>query len=232
LTGPYAPPSVVLADGGAPAVLAFAPLSVVLAYVGAPAVLANTSASVVLADGGAPAVLAPSPYLPVCAEGGAPAVHALALASAMRAFRCRLRRPDPLLPPLRLRLLPLPFLPACRFPLAPTLSALAPLLAMRTLALFPASAPATAPSFSVSVLPLVRLALALVPNGLVLLGGLASLGGPWHRLSRCQGRRSGLGFQRGGASTRPPAPAAHEVGRPAPRGPVMPWLTEAWRPVH
>ncbi len=33
-------------------------------------------------------------------------------------------------------------------------------------------------------------------------------------------------------ATRPPAPAAHEVGRPAPRGPVMPWLTEEWRPVQ
>ena len=41
-------PSVVLADGGSPAVLAFAPLSVVLADAGAPAVLAFAPASVVL----------------------------------------------------------------------------------------------------------------------------------------------------------------------------------------
>jgi hypothetical protein len=94
----------------------------------------------------------------------------------MRAFRSRLRRSRPLLPPLRLRLLPSPPLPACRFPHVPALSALAPLLAMPTLALFPASAPATAPSFSVGVLPLVRLALALVLNGLAFLGGLACLG--------------------------------------------------------
>jgi hypothetical protein len=73
---------------------------------------------------------------------------------------------------------PAPHLPACRFPLAPALSALAPLLAMPTRALYPASASATAPSFSVSVLSLLRLALALVLNALGLLGGLASLGGP------------------------------------------------------
>ena len=44
-------------------------------------------------------------------------------------------------------------------------------------ALSPASAPTTAPSFSVNVLTLLRLALALVLKGLAFLGGLASLGG-------------------------------------------------------
>ena len=139
-----APPSVVLADGGAPAVLASAPLSVVRADGGAPAVLAFAPPSVVLADGGASSFHAPAPPSavsadggapavladsPVCADAAAPAVHALTLASAVRAFRLRLRRPGPLLPPLRLRLLPYPPFPACRFPLALALSALAPLLA-------------------------------------------------------------------------------------------------------
>jgi hypothetical protein len=64
---------------------------------------------------------------------------------------------------------------------------------MPTLALFPASAPTTAPSFSVSVLPLLRLALALVLNGLAFLGGLASEP-PWPSASS-------------GPQT-PPAPAA------------------------
>jgi hypothetical protein len=63
------PHSVVLADGGAPAVLAFAPLSVVLA------------------DRGAPAVLACAPHSVVLADGGAPALHAPALLTVMRAFR-------------------------------------------------------------------------------------------------------------------------------------------------
>jgi hypothetical protein len=94
-----------LADGGAPAVLASAPLSVMLA------------------DGGAPAVLALRPALLV--DAAVPTVHALTLESVMRAFLPRLRRPGPLLPPLHLRLLPSPHLPACRFSLAPALSALA-----------------------------------------------------------------------------------------------------------
>ena len=47
--------SVVLADGGAPAVLAYPPLAIVLADGDAPAVLACAPPSVVLADGGAPA---------------------------------------------------------------------------------------------------------------------------------------------------------------------------------
>jgi hypothetical protein len=72
----FAPDSVVLADGGAPAVLADAPLSVVLADGGAPAVLANAPAAVVLADAGAPAVLAFAPHSVVLADGGAPAVLA------------------------------------------------------------------------------------------------------------------------------------------------------------
>ena len=88
-----APLSVVLADGGAPAVLALAPdsrlcsqmeappqslhlapHSVVLADGGAPAVLAPAPHSVVLADGGGPAVLAFAPHSVVLADGGAPAV--------------------------------------------------------------------------------------------------------------------------------------------------------------
>jgi len=100
----------------------------------------------------------------------------------MRAFRQRMLRPGSLLPPLRLRHLPSPPLPACRFPLvsgpvwpSPTLALR---LAMPALALSPASAPTTAASFSVSVLPLLRLALALILNGLAFLGGLDSLGGP------------------------------------------------------
>jgi hypothetical protein len=129
-------------------------------------VVAPAPLSVVLADGGAPAVLAPSPANPVRTDAAAPAVHALTLESVMRAFLPRLRRPGPLLPPLRFRLLPSPPLPAYRFPLDLALSALAPLLAMTTFALSPASAPITAPSFSVSVLSLLRLALALVLHGL------------------------------------------------------------------
>jgi len=149
-----APASVVLADGGAPAVLAPAPASVVLADGGVPAVLALALLSVVLADGGAPAVLAP------------------ALLTVMRAFLPRLRCPGPLLHRLRFRLLPSPLLLACRFTLAPALSALAPLLAMPTRGFTPASAPTAAPSFSVSVLFLLRLALALFLHGLAFLGGL------------------------------------------------------------
>ena len=65
------------------------------------------SPSIVLADGGTPAVVTLSPDLPVRADAAAPGVHAPAFASAMRAFRLRLRRPSPLLPsPLRLLLLP------------------------------------------------------------------------------------------------------------------------------
>ena len=63
-----------LADGGAPAVLALASASVVLADGGAPAVLADAP----LSDGGAPAVLAFAPHSVVLADGGAPAVLALA----------------------------------------------------------------------------------------------------------------------------------------------------------
>jgi hypothetical protein len=88
----------------------------------------------------------------------------------------------------RLRLLP----PRLPLPPPPAPSALAPLLAMPTLALFRASAPTTAPSFSVGFLPLIRVALALVLNGLAFLGGLDSLGGrrarrdaePWRSVER------------------------------------------------
>ena len=89
----FAPDSVVLADGGAPAVLADAPLSVVLADGGAPAVLANAPAAVVLADAGAPAVLAFAPHSVVLADGGAPAVlapapHSVVLADGGALLRC------------------------------------------------------------------------------------------------------------------------------------------------
>jgi hypothetical protein len=136
----------------------------------------------------------------VLADAAAPAVHTPARASVMRAFRLRLRRPCPLLPPLRLRLLPSPPLPACRFLLAQALWALARLLAMPTRVLYPASALTTAPSFSVSVLPLLRLARALVLNGIAFLGGLASLGGPRHRQVHKRHRRQPRGhalFTRG-----------------------------------
>ena len=126
------------------AVHALAPHSAAGADGGVTTVHADAPHSVVLADGGAPAVLACAPPSVVLADGGAPAVLALALASAMRAFRSRLRHPGPLLPPLRLRLLPSPPLPACRFPRAPAPSALAPLLAMPTLVLFTTGT--TAPS--------------------------------------------------------------------------------------
>jgi len=168
------------------------------------AVFALAPHSAVGADGGAPAVLAPAPLSVVLADGGAPAVLALTLASSMRAFLPRLRRPGPLLPPLHLRVLPSPPLPACRFPLAPALSALARLLAMPTPALPPASAPTTAPSVSVSVLPLLRLALALVLHGLALPCGLASLGGPRHRQVLKRHRRQPRGH----------APATRRLGHP------------------
>jgi hypothetical protein len=48
--------------------------------------------------------------------------------------------------------------------------------AQYTRALCPASAPTTAPSFSVIVLPLLRLVLALVLNGLASFGGARHLG--------------------------------------------------------
>jgi hypothetical protein len=61
------------------------PLSVVLADGGAPAVLADALASVVLADGGAPAVPAMAPHSAVLVDGGAPAVLASAPASVVLA---------------------------------------------------------------------------------------------------------------------------------------------------
>ena len=89
------------------------------------AVLARAPHTTVCADGGTPAVHAPAPHAVVLADGGAPAVLALVSHSIMRAFLPRLRRPGPLLFPLRLRLLPSPLVLACRFTLAPALSALA-----------------------------------------------------------------------------------------------------------
>jgi len=58
---PAPPLVVVLADAGAPAVLALAPDAVMLADAGAPAVLALAPLAVVLADVGTPAVLAFAP---------------------------------------------------------------------------------------------------------------------------------------------------------------------------
>ena len=131
-----------------------------------------------IADRRAPAVLAHSPALPVrtrCCrtDAAAPAVHALTLELVMRHFFLGFV----VLAHFSLPCVSVSSLPACRFPLAPALSARAQLLAMPTLALSPASAPTTAPSFSVTVLPLLRVALALVLNGLAFLSGLASLGG-------------------------------------------------------
>jgi len=83
-----APHSGVLADGGAPAVLALAHLSVLLANGCAPSVLALAPHSVVLEDGGAPAVLALAPLSVVLADGGAPAVLALAPHSVIESVPC------------------------------------------------------------------------------------------------------------------------------------------------
>ena len=143
-----APDALVLADARPPALLASAPAALVLADARPPALLACAPDALVLADARPPALLACVPLALVRAEARPPALLASAPLTVMRAFRSRLRRPGPLLPPLRLRLLPSPPLPACRFPLAPALSALAPLLAMPTRALSPASAPTTAPSFT------------------------------------------------------------------------------------
>jgi len=60
---------------------------------------------------------------------------------------------------------------------------------MPTLALSPASAPTTAPSFSVSVLPLLRLALALVLNGLAFRGTCLAAGGEGRRLEEPETQR-------------------------------------------
>ena len=56
-----------LADAGAPAVLALTPLAVVLADAGAPEVVAPAPDAVMLADAGAPAVLALAPLAVVLA---------------------------------------------------------------------------------------------------------------------------------------------------------------------
>jgi hypothetical protein len=80
-----APLEVILADAGAPAVLAGARDVVVLADAVAPVVLAPAPAAVMLADAGAPAVLAPAPLVVMLADAGAPAVLALAPAAVMLA---------------------------------------------------------------------------------------------------------------------------------------------------
>jgi hypothetical protein len=62
-----------LADAGAPAVLALAPLAIKLADAGAPTFLALAPAAVMLADAGAPAVLVDAPdtvmVADVCEQG-------------------------------------------------------------------------------------------------------------------------------------------------------------------
>jgi hypothetical protein len=73
-----APLAVMLADAGAPAVLAGVPLVVMLADAGAPAVRALAPLAVMPADAGAAAVLALSPLAVMLADAGAPAVLALA----------------------------------------------------------------------------------------------------------------------------------------------------------
>ena len=70
------------------------PLAVMLADAGAPAVLALTPLAVVLADAGAPEVVAPAPDAVMLADAGAPAVLALAPLAVVLAF---------LAPPPRLR---------------------------------------------------------------------------------------------------------------------------------
>jgi hypothetical protein len=74
-----------LADVGAPAVLADAPLAVMLADAGAPAVLAPAPGAVMLADAGTPAVLAGAPDAVMLADGSAPAVLAFIPAVVMLA---------------------------------------------------------------------------------------------------------------------------------------------------
>ena len=60
-------------------------------------------------------VLALAPDAQVLADARPPALLAFAPLTVMRAFRARLHRPCPLLPPLRLGLLPSHLLLACRF---------------------------------------------------------------------------------------------------------------------
>jgi hypothetical protein len=61
-----------LADAGAPAVLALTALSVMFADAGAPAVLAGASLAVMLAHAGAPAVFALAPSLRSPAASASP----------------------------------------------------------------------------------------------------------------------------------------------------------------
>ena len=75
-----------LADAGAPAILAHAPLAVMLADAGAPAVLAGAPDAAMLAVARAPAVLAVIAWAPLAvmlAGAGAPAVPASAFAAVM-----------------------------------------------------------------------------------------------------------------------------------------------------
>jgi hypothetical protein len=75
-----------LADAGAPAILADAPLTVMLADAGSPAVLADAPDAAMLADARAPAVLAVIAWAPLAvmlAGAGAPAVPEIAPAVVM-----------------------------------------------------------------------------------------------------------------------------------------------------
>ena len=75
-----------LADAGAPAILADGPLAVMLADAGSPAVLADAPDAAMLADARAPAVLAVIAWAPLAvmlAGAGAPAVPASAFAAVM-----------------------------------------------------------------------------------------------------------------------------------------------------
>jgi hypothetical protein len=126
-----APDAVMLADAGAPAVLVPAPDAVMLADGGAPAVLALALEAVMLADAGAPAVLAPALAV-MLADAVAPAFLELALAAVLLPLlapplRCALPLPLPLPFPLASRLPQLlhivscsPFQPGCALPRSKT----------------------------------------------------------------------------------------------------------------
>jgi hypothetical protein len=81
-----------LANAGAPAVLAGAPDAVMLADAGAPAVLAGAPLAVMLADAGAPAVLAPAPLSVMLADvAPVPLAVMIADAGALQSLHLLLR---------------------------------------------------------------------------------------------------------------------------------------------
>ena len=63
---------IIMADAGAPAVLAPAPAAVMLANAGTPTVFGLAPEAVMLADAGAPAVLVGAPLAAMLADAGAP----------------------------------------------------------------------------------------------------------------------------------------------------------------